>query len=171
MWIHRRRRAQENQKQRHCGSTAAKANPTGSCSATSLMSPLGSSDHVELFLCAKPAEGCSLTFSAILVWWNGLVDDQTSYGGLTGWVRREASGTSGAADTGWLGAVDQLSWFSSLGALYKKWTTPHCVLPSSQKKQSYFLWCLLSGDPFFPRLLSMQRWALGSCEAGTHSVD
>lgn len=37
-------------------SVATKTNPAGSCSATSLASPLGSSDHIELSLCSKPAK-------------------------------------------------------------------------------------------------------------------
>lgn len=62
IWIHRMRRAQENQNQGPCSSIAGKANPSGSCSATSLLLPLGSSGYVELFLCTEPAGGCSLTF-------------------------------------------------------------------------------------------------------------
>lgn len=83
IWIHEMRRATENQNQRICSSTAAKANPAGTCSATSLLSLLGSSDHAELFWWAKPAEGCPLSFCYLSVA-EPLVESQ---GELTGWVK------------------------------------------------------------------------------------
>lgn len=58
--------------------------------------------------------------------------------------------------TDWLAAVDQLSWCF---CLWKGYQPALCLS-----------WCLLSGDLFFPQLLSVQRWALASCETGTHTV-
>lgn len=97
--FNRERRAQENKTQRHCSSTAAKSNPTGSCSATSLMLPLGY--LTTLFLCATSVEGCPLTFCwfSVVEWlgtglWYRI---RAAVGELTGCEKGKGSKTSGAA--------------------------------------------------------------------------
>lgn len=72
----------------------------------------------------------------------------------------------------WLGAVDQLSWCSSLWSVIQKVNNPHCVLLSFRRDSPALCGACCQETPSFP---SPSVWRgghwLGRCTAGTHSAD
>lgn len=141
--VHEMRRAMENW--RICSSTAAKANLAGTCSATSLLSLLGSSDHAELFWWAKPAEGCPLSFCYLSVRESGGADRLGEVVGLL-WQQTDQ-----------LAAVDQLCWCFCLLSIIWNMISWHCIFHSACCQETFL------------QLLSVQKWALGSLETGDHT--